>query len=85
MIKRKITDKASTWKAKGIWKSATLMKSKSVLTVAPFALTCMNNTILTIKESRIDPLPITLMVPLDKDFLKSPFIKKPSNGNNGTR
>ena len=85
MISRNKEDKASTWKANGIWKSVTLIKSNNVLTVPPFAFTCVNKITLTIKERRIEPLPIKLIALFDKDFLKRPFIKKPSNGNNGTR
>jgi hypothetical protein len=38
-----------------------------------------------INDKRITPLPIMPITVFDNDFLKSPFIKNPSKGKNGTR
>jgi len=85
IIRRKTTDSWSTWKANGILKLATLIKSKRLTTEAPLLFTSIKRRMLIMNESKIIPLPITPVALFDKDFLKSPFIKKPSKGNNGTR
>jgi hypothetical protein len=51
----------------------------------PLFFTSKKRMILMIKDKRMTPFPVMLIAVFDNDFLKSPFIKNPSKGKNGTR
>ena len=86
IINKNIDESWSTWKAKSILKSSILINENNGSTgKAPFDNTCVNSRTLTTKEAKIEPLPIIPINGLDKDLLKSPLIRKPSNGNYGTK
>jgi hypothetical protein len=51
----------------------------------PLDFTCRNKATLITKEIKIEPLPIIPIAVFDNWFLKRPFAKKPSKGNNGTK
>jgi len=76
MISKNKEDKASTWKANGIWKSVTLIKSNNVLTVPPFAFTCVNKITLTIKERRIEPQSNTQRLSAKDSFNSAVYQKR---------
>ena len=61
------------------------MKSNKLTTPVCPALTWKKITTLIINDASITPLPIMPDKDLLKDFLKSPLIKKPTSGNNGTK
>jgi hypothetical protein len=87
IIKRKRLDSWSIWKAKSILKELTSINENKGSTgkAMPVDFTCTKSIILTISEASIEPQPIMLVRPFDNCFLKRPFIKNPSSGNNGTR
>src|SRR5450755_639270 len=87
MMSRNKVESGSTRNAKGIFRWPALIKSKSVTVTGsnPSCFTCRKIPALTIKEARIVADPINPESGFEIDFLKRPFIRKPTNGNNGTK
>ncbi len=87
IIRRNNVESWSTWKAKGILKAVTFMKSKrfTITGVDPKCFASKKIPTLTTNEASITPQPIMPIIDLVSDLRPSPLIRKPIKGKSGTK